>query len=219
MAEKKTQIRLEDLPFRLREAALKLDADGSGTLDMEEIAEAISSLSRKQKENHNLKKTIGGFVALIIFLVAAVFGASITAARLSQDIYVSHDNGFAYIKGTDHNVMKTSEAFTVEEIDSNSLIGMDNEFLDDIEEISLKDGDVKFVVKGYARDFRNNEVVLLVEGGTLTYGDSGIVGMTGTAKDLVGTTIGFGDAEMFNDFRQLGAGCSSTTTKRSGRGR
>jgi hypothetical protein len=48
-------------------------------------------------------------------LIAFIFAASITTVRQAQEITFSHEDGLAYIKGSEFDVKKTSEAVVFEE--------------------------------------------------------------------------------------------------------
>jgi len=154
--------------------------DISGELGPREVAAAITKLEKKGELNRNLKKTITAFVALTFVMIAAIFASSITAARLSQEMTINPENGFAYAKGSDISVMKTGEA--IEYSDETSVGEMSNEELINLKELILLEGDLRFVVKGHARDSVNDTVVLIVEGGTITFGRDHLVSSTGSAK-------------------------------------
>lgn len=182
------QIRVSALPDHIRKSAMKLDVDCDGALGVGEVAAAIDDLSQTKSANRNLRKAIAAFVVVCLLLIACIFGASITAARLSNELSIDPEDGFAYVKGSDSEVMKTSDALIFQ--DDVSITEMENEDLELLREIILSDGDLRFVIKGHARDELFNHVVLLVEGGTLTYDIEGIVDATGTARILLETTFG-----------------------------
>jgi len=177
----KASIRVSALPHHIQASAAKMDTDQDGALVAEDIATVISDLDKKNKVNRLLRKAIVTFVVVCFLLIAGVFGASITAARLSQDITVDHENGLAYVKGSDFEVMKTSDAVYYEEGASVGL--MSNEQLRTLKEIYLEEGSLRFQVKGHARDLNEN-VILLVEGGTITYDLEGIIDVRGDAKHM-----------------------------------
>jgi len=180
------RLRVSGLPHTLRASALKLDEDGDGVLDSEDFIGAIRSLDYKQRENKNLKQILCGFVLLSILLVACIFGASLTAARLSKDINVDPFSGFAFVKGShETSVMKTANAIVYES--DFSVVDLDNDRLDRLAILIFNDGDVKLNVQGYARDSLNDLVVLLVQGGTVTFGANGIVDSTGDVTILLTT--------------------------------
>jgi len=184
-----SNIRVSALPKSIQQSARMLVEDISGELGPKEVANAITNLEKKGKQNRNLKRAIATFVALTLFMIAAVFAASITAARLSQQLTVSPNTGFAYAKGSDiAGVMKTGEA--VEYLDETSVGEMSNEELLDLKEMIFLEGDLRFVVKGHARDSINDTVVLLVEGGTITFGRDHLVSSTGSAKMLFEAIFG-----------------------------
>merc|ERR1711933_267254 len=82
-------------------------------------------------------------------------------------------------KGSDSEIMKTSDAVYYEEGASVGL--MSNEQLRTLKEIYLEEGSLRFQVKGHARD-SNDNVILLVEGGSITYDSDGIIDVRGDAK-------------------------------------
>merc|ERR1711920_496404 len=94
--------------------------------------------------NRNLRKAIAAFVVVCLLLIACIFGASITAARLSQELIIDQEDGFAYVKGSDSEVMKTSDAIIFQ--DDVSITEMENEDLELLREIILSDGDLRFVI-------------------------------------------------------------------------
>lgn len=183
---KKASIRVSALPKQIRESASKLDRDGDGALSNHDVAMALHHLDSKERENRNLRNMLIGFCVLTVLLVACIFGASVAAARLSQEVSVSADNGFAYVKGT-HEVMKTEDAVIWE---NGNIANLDSEAINKLTEIVLADGDVRFKIMGNARDSVSNKVVLLVEGGTLTWDDDGLSDATGTALALLEVALG-----------------------------
>merc|ERR1712176_673188 len=142
----------------------------------------MGELDKVKGDNRMLKKVLLVFCIIGAFLIAGVFGASVTAIRLSQDITVDHTDGFAYVKGTGHSeVLKTAEAIIYADgtdIGSN----LSNEKLHCLRGIVLDGGDLRFTVNGFARDPLSGNVVLQVEGGTLTLDKDGIVDARGDAK-------------------------------------
>ena len=187
-ARGKATIRVSALPHHLRESAKKIDIDQDGELGAEDVATVISDLDKRKKINRLLRKAVVASVVACFLLIAGVFGASITAARLSQDIAVSHDNGFAYVKGTNSDVMRTGDAVIYEE--AASVGQMTNEELVALREIILEEGSLRFQVKGHARDPLTDDVVLLVEGGSITYDEGGIIDARGDAKYMLETVYG-----------------------------
>jgi len=175
-------ISISKLPFKIREAAKGFDDDGDGLLDADEIAHVIGDLTEKTKKNRLLQKVVAAFVVATFLLIGCIFGASVTAARLAQEISVDHKNGFAYVKGSSTDVMKTAQVL----IQKTTSIGeMTGKELVDIQEIIFKGGDLRFVIKGHSRNAENDTVILLVEGGSITFDANGIVNATGYANILL----------------------------------
>merc|ERR1719157_497905 len=183
---------LDDLPYNLKKAVseLKLDTNGDGRLDTKEIVMAVEHLVSRTKDNASLKKIVMLLCGFSVFLVAALFGASIAAARLAKDTEVDPLSGIAYAKGSAHSIMKTEEAKFVHDI---RVAKLSNKELDGLKGIIMTSGDVKFQVKGYARSgtINGNQVMILVEGGTITYDTEGIMDASGDAERLL--TFAYGD--------------------------
>merc|ERR1712029_684864 len=77
--------------------------------------------------------------------------------------------------------------------DNKNIGTMTNTELDNLKEIIMLDGSLKFQIKGYSRRYEKSkndnidgEVMLLVEGGTITYDTAGLISdATGDAKVLL----------------------------------
>jgi len=179
-------IRISSLPINMRKSVeeLKLDVNGDGALDTEEIIMAVDNLAAKVKDNASLKKIIWILCGFGILLIGCVFGATIAAARLSKDTEVDATTGIMYAKGSEHHqTMKTEDVVIYS--NSRKIAEMTNDELRLIKEIILTTGDVKFQIKGYARSKDAEEVKLLVQGGTITYDLEGIASATGDAEELL----------------------------------
>jgi hypothetical protein len=183
--KKTSSIRMSALPEDIRETAMNigLDRNQDGDLSVGEIAFALRDLENKRKSNSWMKKTVLGFIVLLVAMVVCIFAASLTAARLSKDFDVSPATGLALAKNAkEPTVMKTHSARVRKE--GLSIAELSNKELGLLEEVVLEDGDLRFVVKGYSRDPFDAEkkVILLIEGGTVTYDEEGILEATGNAK-------------------------------------
>jgi len=189
---------LDDLPYNLKKAVseLKLDTNGDGRLDTKEIVMAVEHLVSRTKDNASLKKIVMLLCGFSVFLVAALFGASIAAARLAKDTEMDPITGVMYAKGAAHSViMKTSPATFIHQ---ENIALMTNEELDGLKAIIMTSGDVKFQVKGYSRsgttdmndNGNDNQVMVVVEGGTITYDSQGIMDASGDAERLLTFTYG-----------------------------
>jgi len=187
-------IAIANLPPNLKVAVdeLDLDANGDGQLDTGEIIMAVEHLAAKTKANTSLKKIVYVLCGFSVVLVAALFGASIAAARLAKDTSIDPVTGIMYAKDSD-SIMKTEEAKFRR---SMNFALLSNQELDNLIDFRLTGGDVKFQVKGYARSTGDDaaavkEVMLLVEGGTITYDPEGIIDATGDAERLL--TFAYGN--------------------------
>jgi len=180
-------IAVSALPKHIRASAYELDKNHDGRLGTEEIASALFELKKKEKTNRTLKQTVVGIVVLCVLLIVSIFGASMVAIVLTQDITVDHDNGFAYVKGS-LDVMKTSEAIIFEE--GIAIADMSNDELVDLKMLNLDDGNIRFDIKGFARNKYDDTIILLTEGGSLTYNFEGIINSTGQARALLEAVFG-----------------------------
>jgi len=188
---KKESIRVSSFPLKLQQdiAKMNLDVDQNGELGEQEITLAIDNLITTSKYNRHLKMLVCFLVVFSMLLIACIFGATIAAARLSEQTTIDPMNGIMYAKGT-HETMKTEEV-KIYAGDAN-IAAMTNDELDALKDIVLSDGDVKFRINGYARAPAANDdgvsggVKLLVDSGTITYGPDGyIVDSTGNAQELL----------------------------------
>jgi len=190
----KMSIRISGLSRNLRQSVrdLQLDVDGDGQLDTDEILSAVKHLTTQTKTHSSLRKIVCALCTFSLLLVVCVFASTITAARLVIDTAVDPMSGIMYAKGGAHNIMKT-EAVAIYS-NSTTVAQMTNADLDILKAILPGTGGVKFQVKGYARKMvgsEDEEVRVLVEGGTLTYDSHGIKDATGNAKVLL--TFAYGD--------------------------
>jgi len=198
---RRSGIDVNDLPYNLKKVVseLKLDTDGNGRLDTKEIVMAVEHLVARTKANASLKKIVMLLCVFSVFLVAALFGASIAAARLAKDTEMDPITGVMYAKGDAHSIMKTKEAIFIHQ---ENIALMTNDELNGLKAIIMTSGDVKFQVKGYSRsgttgstgmnmnDGNNNQVMVVVEGGTITYDSQGIMDASGDAERLLTFTYG-----------------------------
>jgi len=199
---RKNGIDIEQLPPNLKVAVdeLNLDTDGDGRLDTNEIIMAVEHLAAKTKANTGLKKIVYVLCGFSVVLVAALFGASIAAARLAKDTSIDPVTGIMYAKDS-RTMMKTEQAKFHRAM---NFALLSNKELDQLMEISMTKGDVKFEVKGYARtgDSAVDEVMFLVDGGTITFDPKGITDATGDAERLL--TFAYGDFTIEEDILMAG---------------
>ena len=92
--------------------------------------------------------------------------------------------------------MKTGEAISWSTTDN--LVDVDKEVFLGLKYFSMLDDDVRFDVKGHARAPSGEEVMLLVEGGTLTFKDTtGLTNATGDARFILETAgVDFGNSDI-----------------------
>lgn len=196
--KRSSTIRIDDIPEPIRTEALKLDKNADGDLSLGELATAIDSLYRNRRQNQGLRKTVVAFVVLTFVLIAGIFGATIAGAILSKDFVVNAD-GYAMAKNS-NTLMQTTEAIYFER-DVN--VGqMTNEQLAHLEYITINKGNLKYYVKGHARDRLLDRVLILVEGGSITYDERSIVDATGDARLMLENSMGLEEFEMYPEDRR-----------------
>jgi len=181
--ESKRGIRVSEMSPKLQGQVEKLgiDEDGDGKITGKEMGKFIDSYLDTKKDNKFLRHLVTVLVIFSFLLTGCVFGASITAARLSKDTAVDPVNGIMFAKDSDRPIQTEAVAIRNDGVIVND---MNTNELDALDEISLDNGSMKFQVKGYAKSVEKNQVALLVEGGSLIYGQEGLVAATGMAETM-----------------------------------
>merc|ERR1712025_647087 len=67
---------------------------------------------------------------------------------------------------------------------------MSNDELGNLSQLILDDGNIKFDIKGFGRNKNDDTVILLTDGGSLTYNFEGIIYSTGNARALLEAIFG-----------------------------
>ena len=209
---KTASIRISDLPKHVQQTAMKMDLNGDGALDHHDIARTMEKLDTTERNNKTLNRIVAAFAILCVLLNLSHLRVNIAAARLSKDDVNVNANTIAYVKGSTNS----NSMMSVAEMPNGNLVPLK-------EVISTEGGDVRFVVKGHARDMLTGNALLLVEGGgTLTYDNSnGIVDASGVARTLLEAAFGSDafDGEDWDDSegrRRLDSGCGLALTVSSG---
>jgi len=188
------------------------ESDSFVTASDDDTKECVRSNSRRVKSATNggnknkknrilLRNAVLGLSVVSCLLIGYILGASImrlrtsttgTAVDNSAGIEIDTHTGIAYANHGDliqpHAlVLKTEEAiFYSNDMD---IVAMSNDELKVLKEIILDEGNVKFQVKGYGRGFSDESsdpiVNLIVEGGTLTWDEFGIVDASGDAVNMM----------------------------------
>jgi len=181
--ESKRGIRLSEMSPELQGQVEKLgiDEDGDGKITDKEMGKLIERYLDTKRDNKFLRHLVTVLVIFSFLLTGCVFGASITAARLSEKTSVDPVNGIMYAKDSDRPIQTEPVNIRTEDLTINK---MEVNELDALYEIRLHNGSIKFQVKGFAKSFEKNQVTLIVEGGTLIFGNSGLVSVTGTAETI-----------------------------------
>ena len=187
---KTASIRISDLPKHVQQTAMKMDLNGDGALDHHDIARTMEKLDTTERNNKTLNRIVAAFAILCVLLNLSHLRVNIASARLSKDDVNVNANTIAYVKGSTNS----NSMMSVAEMPNGNLVPLK-------EVISTEGGDVRFVVKGHARDMLTGNALLLVEGGgTLTYDNSnGIVDASGDARTLLEAAFG-SDAFLFDGY-------------------
>ena len=113
-----------------------------------------------------------------IFLTFTIFGVSIAAARLAKDTTVDAATGNLQVKGSKYGQLIHTSPVSYDHQDFN-IAALNNNELSGVTKIKLRDGDVEFAVKGFARSLINETVVIFVEGGSFVFDMIGLKNVTG----------------------------------------
>merc|ERR1712070_309071 len=189
--------------------------------DQEELVQVVDTLAVTRKMNRALKWMVAGLSTFAIILVLCVFGATIVATRLTKDTEVDPVSGIAFTKfgRDDHShttTMKTEDVIIYSEL--TNPLDMTNDELNNMKVLLLSDGNVKFQIKGYARSEDDSELVLLVEGGKIYYGEKGLLTATGDAKEMLDLAYGSSIDHTDDRHRYLPAGCNGNGNNSVGSG-
>jgi len=185
-------ILLSRLPANLRASVVEFDDNNDGIIGADELIMVIDNLQKTRWHNNMLRNLVYGLGLFALLLIACIFGASISAARLSKDTNVDPITGIAYVKdgssGGNNNhhgaVLKTEDVVIY--TDNMDFVGMSNDELKVLKQIILDSGNVKFEVKGYGRSNDGLHIHLIVEGGSIiTWDSDGIVNATGLAEVIL----------------------------------
>jgi len=194
------ELRISSLPIDLKDDALTLvkalDANGDGAIDAEEFVAAVKSLKGERSSNRNLTRLVSLLSVASLLLIAAIFGVSIAAAHLSNDTKTD-SNGDLLDKATG-NVVATTEA--TEWLDSDTtVVNMTDHQLTNINKIVLLEGAAQIDVRGYAKNPSGDQVMIVTEGGSITFDKDGVVDATG----IVDVMLSFASDTNETDGRRL----------------
>jgi len=188
------ELLLSELPANMRKSAMHLvkqiDVDGDGAIDMNEFVAAVASLKNERSTNRNLTKAVTLLSVGTLLLIGAMFGVSIAAARLAKDTRVGA-NGMLEDKHSG-SVMKTGEALFE---DKTNILDMDASQLMNVKKVILLDGEMQFDVMGYAKSSAGDQVMMIVQGGTVTFDKEGISNATDSAKLLIDLALDTTDSD------------------------
>merc|ERR1719464_340255 len=169
----------------------------SGEIDFDKLVD----VAKKSREwNKFLWKMVVLLLVFGFFSILAVFGVSIAAAVIAKDTKIDASTGFMYAKagGDDggFSILKTAEAMTaLMNVDVHGLPAAD---LPDLESVKFMDVALSFNVKGFARG--EDVTVLLIEGGTLTFDETGLTGTTGDGPSVLFNAV---DVDPVDGVRKL----------------
>ena len=184
-------LRLSKLPEGLKESNLKLvkelDANGDGAIDMDEFVDAVHSLKKERSSNRNLSKVVSLLALATLLLIASIFGVSIAAAHYAKDTTIDDDGHFCDKNTGD--VLQTSQASIWTDAGTN-IMDLTTSQLIDANKIVLMDGNINFDIKGFSKSPSGDQLMLNVEGGTITYDMDGIMDATGDARKMLEFAIG-----------------------------
>jgi len=173
-------LRVSKLPkdIQAEVGRLNLDKDADGKINSGELRDMIVELLSTKKDMKSLRKVTIVLAIYGIFLTFAIFGVSIAAARLAKDTTIDAETGNLMVKGSKDGQLIHTSPVSYDHQDL-SIVALNNKELSGLTKINLRDGDVEFAVKGFARSLINETVVIFVEGGSLIFDINGLKDVTG----------------------------------------
>lgn len=174
-----------------RELVKELDTDGDGWIDNEEFAAAVEALKTTRSRNKQLYKMIILLSCVTFLLIGSMFAVSIAAAHLASDTKIS-TNGSLVNKRTLSTVKTTEDVTWSSELE---IVDMTPQQLSRLDVLVIFDGEIQFDVTGYARKPNDDKVILLVNGGTITWDSEGITDATGDASYLLDGAVEYVQAD------------------------
>lgn len=172
-----------------RELVRELDTDGDGWIDSDEFVAAVEALKTTRSRNKQLYTMVIFLSCVTFLLIGAMFAVSITAAYLAKDTMIS-SNGSLVDKKTKATVQTTEAMLWSSETD---IVDMTSLQLLHLKTLVLLDNGIKFDVTGYAKAPNDDKVILMVNGGTITWENEGITDATGDARYLLDAVFGVED--------------------------
>lgn len=214
MSEEKSKasFRISMMPGNIDPALIKeLDKDNDGEIDVNEFAQALDVLRNERKTNRKLSRVVMVLVVCGLLLIASIFGVSIAAAYYAKDTKI-YAGGILLDKEND-SIVQTAEAVGYMDQDTaGSLVDMTTDRIQSIKTISLFDGKLSFAVKGSSKSPSGDQLMLLVEGGTITFDSDGFQKATGDALVLFEHALGEMNEGRRMLFRSLSESDSTNST-------
>jgi len=162
----------------------RLPLPSSKIIDEENMDEQKEDITKPRQFVMPSTKLAYILMAVMLLVLVSMLGGSITISRIISDIET---------KIVDFDVAQHSKrSGSIVQIPSNietQIFDMTNQELLAMKELILMDGAIQFNVKGYSKSHSGDKVIMIVEGGTITFDEEGILDATDTAKMLLDNAL------------------------------
>ena len=179
-----------------REILKDFDFDKNGFISKDEVTMGANLFQKSLKENEQFKKMILclilGYVVFCLTLGGLIYGI----VKANEQVRVDPLTGITTTTGGgDAVIMKTAPALVVRK--DTSVHNVTIADLNALEKIVFFDGTISFNVMGFAR--KEDETVILVQGGSLTFNMDGLFNHTGVEPALLFDHVSDGERELWFD--------------------
>jgi hypothetical protein len=171
------------------------DADSDGTIDQDELIEAMSHQFDTEKEVTNLKRLIGLIIVAVVITIVVLFGTALVAAEVAKD---SRPNDMGVLLTSDGVVVETAAA--VQSFSLMDNLDFNHQQLSTLLRVDFHEADgvqSGMVVSAYRRtatalslfDAAGN--VLVIQRTGVTYNDQSLATKDGHGRLLAEGDVGF----------------------------
>jgi hypothetical protein len=175
-----------------REILKDFDFDNNGYISKEEVTLGATLYQKSLKKNEQFKTMISCLILGYFIFCLTIGGLTYGIVKANEQVRVDPLTGITTTTGGDGAVMKTAPALVVrKDISVHNVTIAD---LNALEQIVFFDGTISFNVMGFAR--KEDETVLLVQGGSLRFNMDGLFNHTGVEPALFFDHFSDGDRKL-----------------------
>ena len=173
-----------------REILKDFDFDKNGFISKDEVTMGANLFQKSLKENEQFKKMIYCLILGYFVFCLTLGGLTFGIIKANEQVRVDPLTGIATTTGGDA-VMKTAPALVVRK--DTSVHNAPIAYLNALEKVVFADT-ISFNVMGFAR--KEDETVILVQGGSLTFNMDGLFNHTGVEPALLFDHVSDGDRKL-----------------------